>query len=106
MKLYATVSSERATKGQGGNDFIAIRLMCGSAKSQKQAGFIEMRLMNDEKYCQVSFQDPNNEKVIICTIIPMDEAKGERQKGEPTGICASCGRDTYGITCEHCFPLK
>lgn len=26
MKLYATVSSERATKGQGGNDFLSIEI--------------------------------------------------------------------------------
>ena len=27
MKLYATVTSERATKGQGGNKFLAISVM-------------------------------------------------------------------------------
>lgn len=26
MKLYGTITSERATKGQGGNDFIAFAL--------------------------------------------------------------------------------
>ena len=35
MKLYATTTSERATKGQGGNKFIDISLSVGSAKDSK-----------------------------------------------------------------------
>jgi len=35
MKLYATVTSERASKGQGGNKFIAIDLAIGSATDSK-----------------------------------------------------------------------
>lgn len=36
MKLYATVTSERASKGQGGNEYVNIDLMRGSAKDSKQ----------------------------------------------------------------------
>lgn len=32
MKLYANVTSDRAYKGQGGNRYINIELMLGSAK--------------------------------------------------------------------------
>lgn len=34
MKLYATTTSERASKGQGGNDYIAIKLRVGENREQ------------------------------------------------------------------------
>ena len=33
MKLYGTIASERATKGQGGNDRLEIDIFMGSAKN-------------------------------------------------------------------------
>lgn len=35
MRLYATVSSERASKGQGGNEYLEIRITVGSAADQR-----------------------------------------------------------------------
>lgn len=35
MKLYAEVQSDRARKGQGGNQFIHVKLTSGSAKAPK-----------------------------------------------------------------------
>lgn len=44
MKLYAKVSSERATKGQGGNQFINIDLLVGSADNPIDAGRVSMKV--------------------------------------------------------------
>ncbi len=35
MRLYATTTSERATKGQGGNDYIAIKITYKEDKETK-----------------------------------------------------------------------
>ena len=40
MKLYATTTSERASKGQGGNEYITISLTCGSRDTQSSAGIV------------------------------------------------------------------
>lgn len=32
MKLYATTTSERASKGQGGNKFLTVHLQVGSGR--------------------------------------------------------------------------
>jgi len=34
MKLYATITSERASKGQGGNNFLQIDVFAGSNKGR------------------------------------------------------------------------
>ena len=43
MKLYATVTSERASKGQGGNDFLDIVLFYGDAKNSKELATISVK---------------------------------------------------------------
>ena len=47
MKLYATITSERATKGQGGNQFINIDLLIGDAKNPIDAGRVSMKTTGD-----------------------------------------------------------
>ena len=74
MKLYATVTSERATKGQGGNEFINIEL-----KDEKQnviclIGYIEIAIGCYE--LSVINKKPNNLSIEI------EETKGEKKKGE------------------------
>jgi len=48
MKLYATVTSERATKRQGGNKYLNISLLVGSRDNQIEAGVISMRSLDDK----------------------------------------------------------
>lgn len=77
MKLYATLDNEgkNTPAKKGSNVLIRITL---TAKNKK-AGLIEMRLMNDEKYAQIVYFDPNKDDapIIIGSI-----ATGEKQKGE------------------------
>jgi hypothetical protein len=79
MKLYATTSSERASKGQGGNEFLTIEI--------KAEGF-EGIPTRQNLYCiSISKQENNglyaellkysNHEIII-----LDNIKGKSQKGE------------------------
>ena len=70
MKMYATVTSERATKGQGGNEYINIDLMRGSASDSIKC----YRLHFTEKALSIL----KNDKVIFQELVE----KGEKQKGE------------------------
>lgn len=43
MKIYATTTSERATKGQGGNDYLDIEV-----KGENQEKLLELRITQNE----------------------------------------------------------
>lgn len=55
MKLYATTKSERATKGQGGNDYIESNFFITSTEKPQA----RVRIINDEKMglIYVSFEE-------------------------------------------------
>ena len=83
MKLYATITSERATKGQGGNKQLEI-LMQVDAKLRAEVGRVIMKAEDDGytiKYYPISgaaFRATKGKNVIIL----FDTTKGEKQKGE------------------------
>jgi len=43
MKLYATTTSERASKSQGGNDFLDIKLIVGDKSNQIEVGIVRLQ---------------------------------------------------------------
>lgn len=47
MKLYATVESERAQKGQGGNKFLSIVLRVGDRTFSRVVATLEARVSGD-----------------------------------------------------------
>jgi hypothetical protein len=49
VKLYATVTSERASKGQGGNEYLIIDLTVGNA-AREQIGQVELIYNDDRKH--------------------------------------------------------
>lgn len=82
MKLYATVSSERATKGQGGHKKVEILLQV-DPKLRKEIGRLVMTCEEDvytvyyypiNANCEE--QDVNSGRVLLY------KTKGEKQKGE------------------------
>lgn len=85
MKLYATVSSERASKGQGGNKFIRIDMTAGSATAPVGVGMIEMRLGPTDDFCEIMYYDRAGTASLV-TVVPL---KGEKQKGEGV-LCSDC----------------
>lgn len=78
MKLYATVTSERAKKGQGGNKFLDIDVY---GEEGIQIYRLEVKENGDGIPCIECFD-----------IQDLEKAKGERQKG---GHVIDCG-------CIHC----
>lgn len=48
MKLYATVTSERASKGQGGNNFLDVALLVGDARTQREVVRLKTKVYQDK----------------------------------------------------------
>lgn len=85
MKLYATVTSERASKGQGGNDYLRIKLTVTHGDgNQREMG----TLMLDEGYALekempqfVLSYAPYDDREAM-EIDRVENRKGNKQKGE------------------------
>lgn len=74
MKLYATTTSERASKGQGGNEYIYIDLLVGDLKNQINAGRIS--LTHDETWFYLQYHETlESDGISLKTIL-----KGKKQK--------------------------
>lgn len=68
MKLYATTTSERATKGQGGNEYLQIQL-----SGEDKIIFGSLAILPDKRV----YGSIHGHKIDICL-----ESKGKRQKDE------------------------
>lgn len=83
MKLYATVTSERASKGQGGNDFLDIQLFVGNSKNSLPFASYRLSIGASPDTDEPAFIFTNNETGEVEKWIEIKEVtKGERQKGE------------------------
>lgn len=101
MKLYATVSSERASKGQGGNEYLAIQV-----QNEKQEKVLTILYSADglgKMYLSKVFGEFHaiRELALKTDEEYMNELqkleKGEKQKGE------KCGHAWYGnYPCPNC----
>lgn len=78
MKLYATTTSERASKGQGGNKYLSIELK--TDKTPLSFCFIEI-MEEDENNIMMSITGNGELRMGKQFIIPK-EYKGKSQKGE------------------------
>ena len=82
MKLYASVSSERATKGQGGNKQVTVNLKIDPV-ARKEIGNLVMR---HENGIYTVYYYPINENCLEQKLnsgrVLLYETKGEKQKGE------------------------
>ena len=106
MKLYATTTSERASKGQGGNDYLETLY---NIADKDQATF-RVRVINDEKMGQIYFTVENfffgNWRTKYETVIYTNvTSKGNKQKGEKCNDC-DLGVTEYPTTkegtCSYC----
>ena len=77
MKLYATTTSERATKGQGGNKYLIIEIKAERFEGiPTRANLYRLSLSdNNGKLYAELLKYSNHETIVL-------EPKGERQKGE------------------------
>ncbi|MEB3215572.1 MAG: hypothetical protein VKN72_04815 [Nostocales cyanobacterium 94392] len=69
MKLYATITSDRASKGQGGNKFITIDLFHGDSK-------------NPIPFADIRFFFEKEELVLMVDDYEVKRLKAKRQKSE------------------------
>lgn len=101
MKLYATVTSERASKGQGG-EYIDIEIKDGEklcfatikVRTDKQDGQ-SITIWHDGQTDVRAYKDSAWNKEIN------DYRKGKKQKGE--GKCPDCGNTTDEAgNCRYC----
>ncbi len=77
MKLYAKTTSERASKGQGGNKYINTEYFVGDAKYPQFIG--KTKLYIYEGQYQLDYYHPDGE---VIELIKFDLEKGKSQKGE------------------------
>ena len=79
MKLYATITSERATKGQGGNDYLQINIF---DSNQICRGTIEI-LPDMSAWIRYA-----GKKIAIP---PQTKVKKEKGETKASDICPNCG---------------
>jgi len=116
MKLYATIESERASKGQGGNKYLAILITCGDSKNPITLAHLTVREgqndVNDDNRTGYGVYTGDDGECLFWKPIP---PKGEKQKGEINDnvfYCKNCKRKTTFIlsdnidsdkkTCSNC----
>lgn len=79
-KLYMKARSEKAEKGQGGNQFIDIDLLVGDAQNQVNAGRVTMRVCGDTFWIDYFYHEAPGKSVKKVELFYYE--KGEKQKGE------------------------
>jgi len=90
MNLYATIESERASKGQGGNKYLHTELRVGSRYDSKLIARIE--LTNEKEGYSLNLKiDPRytNDSAGRVVFFPQDKIKGKRKKDNYD--CRGCG---------------
>ena len=99
MKLYATVTSERASKGQGGNEFLDL-VLTYKPKTGEPFPFLTLEVFPMPDGIAIAYKiDETTAYLEKHGELPdRVEPKGKQQKGEK-GYCWICG-SKYG-DCEH-----
>ncbi len=73
MKLYAKVTSDRASKGQGGNKQIVIDLMAGSAEDSRIVAIVSLVKQGDLNRLELMVEGRS-------VYLAMLDEKGNKQK--------------------------
>jgi hypothetical protein len=90
MKLYGTITSERATKGQGGNKYINFQITAGENKTIMLCGSITCEETETENIYRLF-----NAGVLVDTLTESKQSDDN---------CAKCGgiKDSYESLCYDC----
>ena len=113
MKLYATVTSERASKGQGGNEYIIVNFTV----NHELVGQVELYLYDDDERHEADdnewllkfrrYEDEDFNILVQGHTPSGKEMKGKKQKGECANnhyprtlqsgkeFCNSCGEEQH-----------
>lgn len=103
MKLYATVTSERASKSQGGNERVDIELSVGSRDNSRLIAMIHLVADGDDY--QLFWDDAERDECppvrdTLKTGKLIEKPKGKKQKGEDCRTCDG-GANRFG-NCPDC----
>ncbi len=104
MKLYATTTSERASKGQGGNEYIETNFFITSKESPQA----RVRVINDEKMGLIYFSVEEyffgkwRMKYQKEYFINVSETKGNKKKGDCTHKDNYIFNTIRGKECKDC----
>lgn len=107
IQLYTKVRSERASKGQGGNEYINVEFFRGSTKNSTKVFHVHFnqktftvfqedkvifqKLAEDIKpHITLCYTEHNKGKYGGCSIPHIHEKKAKQQKGDRLGKC-QCG---------------
>ena len=74
MKLYATTTSERASKGQGGNKYLNIEI-----QNEEAERIYRLNITNDVLHPFIALY---NKKNTLIFSERMEQTKGKNQKGD------------------------
>lgn len=98
MKLYATATSERASKGQGGNDYMTIEIVDGA----RQPILSLYMFVNDNNTADIKLREWATAKTHYLNTVKLGaETKGEKQKGEKRDYCTA-GHKEFTENCPAC----
>lgn len=106
MKLYATTTSERASKGQGGNKYIETIITDENKKVIYHVSILphdegHMIIEHHGKCAQISKRHGGGYFIRYdLAILHIEQIKGKQKKDDK---CAICGKPTDGVSC--CIPL-
>lgn len=92
MKLYATVSSERATKGQGGKELDI------EVKNEQKETVFQIHVSENDGDFLISFKNGERYAKYEDLWWIMDITKGEKKKSE----CVLCGGEMGGNHAYNC----
>lgn len=109
MKLYATVKSDRATKGQGSNKDLLIVLTAEINGERVEVAFMSM-IVTDKGYYNFEYRLPDGQtdmqKVSSTSYHYGDTPKGEQQKGEcKHRTLRAVGGASHCLDCGDAFPV-
>lgn len=95
MKLYGTITSERATKGQGGNEYLLIDLL-----DENQNKFLQIHVTTAHSHARgehknIYIYNPKAEYVAISQTDFIEKEKGKRQKDEAICAIRSCSNPAH-----------
>ena len=107
MKLYATTTSERASKGQGGNEFLTIEIKAEGFEgipTRSNLYRISLSKNDNDGGLYAELMKYSNHEVIV-----LDNIKGKKQKTAKTDLDSweSCENHShYELNCSLCRALN
>lgn len=108
MRLYSTVTSERASKGQGGNEFLEVEFSIDNGNIILGEIYLDIKNDIEENSCDMNEWyiqwKPNGaeDAQIIAQGHYVPKTKGEKQKTAKC-VCGNMVSDKDARLCDHCY---